>query len=61
VTKAENQPLARVWLLEWDDLVAGVRAATTACLAPRQRVRYLREADAEARAAWEACERRHGR
>ncbi len=34
---------------------------TTACLTVDQRTRYLRESAAEARAAYAACERAHGR
>jgi WD40 repeat protein len=51
----------RLWLLDWRELVASLRAATTACLTPDQRVASLRQSPESARAAWESCERRYGR
>jgi WD40 repeat protein len=51
----------KLWSLDWRDLVASLRAATTACLQPAERIKYLDEPEATARAAWEACERRYGR
>jgi WD40 repeat protein len=60
VTAAEDRT-ARVWRVEWRTLLAFLAMSTTACLTPEDRQRYLAESEAEARAAWEACERRHGR
>jgi WD40 repeat protein len=51
----------RLWRMDWQSLVSSLRAATTACLTPEQRVRHLGEASDRARAASDACERRHGR
>jgi WD40 repeat protein len=53
--------LVKLWSLDWRDLVGSLRAATTACLQPAERIKYLDEPEATARAAWEACERRYGR
>jgi WD40 repeat protein len=52
---------ARLWLLDWNDLLSSLRSATTACLSPEERGRHLGESPARAHAAWKACERRHGR
>lgn len=51
----------KLWSLDWRKLVASLRAATTACLPPAERIKYLDEPEATARAAWETCERRYGR
>ena len=51
----------KLWSLDWRDLVASLRAATTACLLPAERIKYLDEPEATARVAWEVCEHRHGR
>ena len=51
----------RLWTLHWDDLLARLAASTTACLTPGQRIEYLFESAATARAAYETCERAHGR
>ena len=45
----------------WSVLQQALRDATTDCLSPDQRQTYLTETDADADAAYEACERSHGR
>jgi WD40 repeat protein len=52
---------ARLWLVDWKELVTRLRAATTACLRPEQRVAHLGESAERARDAWRSCERRFGR
>jgi len=58
---ASSDATARLRLIDWGELVHALRAATTACLTPDQRVTYLDESRRKARAAWESCERRFGR
>ena len=52
---------ARVWRVTWPVLVEYLRAHVSMCLTPEQRIRYLAESPPEARATYEACERRFGR
>ncbi|MEJ2503859.1 MAG: hypothetical protein P8177_11210, partial [Gemmatimonadota bacterium] len=52
---------ARLWRIGWPQLHAYLTAATTACLSVADRMRFLREGSADARAAFERCERRWGR
>jgi WD40 repeat protein len=61
MTKGENAPLMRLWLLEWDDLLAALGAATNACLTTDNRRRYFHETVGQAQSAWHDCERRLGR
>jgi WD40 repeat protein len=61
VTLNEGDPTVRSWLFEWADLASALEAATTACLTPAERESHLGERPEAARAAWDACERRHGR
>jgi WD40 repeat protein len=60
-TTAEDDPEAHLWLVDWAALTHALRDATTACLTPEERAAYLDEDAGDARAAWAACERRHGR
>ena len=52
---------ARVWRVTWPVLVDYLRARLSLCLTAEQRIRYLAESPPEARATYEACERRFGR
>jgi WD40 repeat protein len=52
---------ARIWPGTLPALQRALRDATTDCLTPEQRQTYLVESDSEARDAYEACERTHGR
>ncbi|WP_437683406.1 nSTAND1 domain-containing NTPase [Sorangium sp. So ce131] len=52
---------ARVWAVSGPPLRKILAEATTECLSPELRKAYLGETEAEARAAYEACERSHGR
>jgi len=51
----------RFWWITWPDLVARIRASTSACLSIDQRKQLLDESDATAREHFAACERRNGR
>jgi WD40 repeat protein len=51
----------RFWWITWRDLVARMRASTTACLTVAQRSELLEESAQLARERHEACERRNGR
>ncbi len=61
VATVSTDDTARLWLLDWGDLVRALRAATHACLTVDQRTTHLHESPDKARAAWEAYERRFGR
>jgi dipeptidyl aminopeptidase/acylaminoacyl peptidase len=61
VVTASSDHTARVWRADWATLIDLLRESTSACLTPADRRRYLGESEDEARAAWEVCERRHGR
>ncbi len=47
--------------VSWRGLLDYLRASTTACLTPEQRMKFLAETSSEATAGHDACERRHGR
>ena len=49
----------RLW--DWQRVLAFLRDATTACLSPADRARYLAEPPVQAREAFDRCERAHGR
>ena len=51
----------KLWRVDWRSLLAFLRSSTTACLEPGDRVRYLNEDAANARATFAECERRFGR
>jgi WD40 repeat protein len=61
VLTASADATARLWLLTLPDVRQALHDATAECLAPSQRATYLDESEPEARAAFEACERRHDR
>jgi hypothetical protein len=62
IVTTSTEKTARVWLFrDIPALQQALRDATTDCLTPEQRQIYLLESDADARAAYEACERSHGR
>jgi WD40 repeat protein len=52
---------ANVWIVDWRTLLQELRSWTTACLKAEERGRFLAETPPEARARYEACERRAGR
>jgi hypothetical protein len=52
---------ARIWPIAIPSLQQALRAATTDCLSLDQRQIYLNESEADARKAYEACERSYGR
>jgi WD40 repeat protein len=52
---------ARLWTIDVETLRARLRSATSDCLPPDMRQRYLGETAAEARQRHEECERSHGR
>ena len=52
---------ARVWSLDWPDLRSLLSSATASCLIATDRVEFLGETQAAARAAWLQCERQNGR
>lgn len=60
VTGADDGVI-RLWRHDLDRLVAVLREATTACLAPSERVAFLGESPSRAEAEHRACERRSGR
>jgi WD40 repeat protein len=61
ILTASGDNTARIWLLDIPALQQLLRDATTDSLTPRDRSTYLLETEAEARAAYEASERSHGR
>ena len=60
---ADGIPAGRDWEQELYRKIRAVpfQALTTACLTVEQRMRYLGESEAEARARYEACDRARGR
>lgn len=60
VTGAEDGAV-RLWRVNGGDLIRQMSKATTACLLPAERVRYLRETAATAREKARTCEASHGR
>ena len=57
----DNAGNVRLWWIAWADLVARMRASTTACLTVDQRVDLLEESPPTARERFTACERHHDR
>ncbi len=53
--------VVRLWRVTLPALKSYLSQATTACIAPRARVQFLAESEAEARSRYEACEGRYGR
>jgi hypothetical protein len=49
----------RLW--EWQRLLRWLREASSACLGPEERGRYLAETPEQAQRAFERCERAQGR
>ena len=60
VASASADGTVRVWRVSWPELLEYVRSNLRACLAPKQRMRYLAESEGDASAASAACERRLG-
>jgi hypothetical protein len=58
---ASDDKTARVWQVSIPALHQALRDATLDCLSPAQRETYLLEAKPDAVAAYQACERAHGR
>jgi WD40 repeat protein len=66
---ASRDSTVRLWPLgekkpapaEWDALLDYLRASTSACLTPEQRLRHLGESPDEAQRAFASCEQQHGR
>ncbi len=61
VLSAGADGVAMLWTVGARSLAEKLRAACALCLPPELRVAYLGESEEEARAAYEACERSHGR
>jgi WD40 repeat protein len=61
VVTASHDGTARVWRVDWKELLVYLRESTTACLNVHQRKQYLRERTGQAEAVFEQCERRYGR
>ena len=62
VATSDDVGTVRVFrLLTWQQMIAWLRASTSACLLPADRERYLGESPSAARNAFERCERAHGR
>ncbi|MND01410.1 hypothetical protein D3C83_203910 [compost metagenome] len=61
VASASTDRTARVFTIDWEDLVSRLRDTTTTCLSAEQRRRYLAEEAERADASWRACERRFDR
>ncbi len=51
---------ARIWRVAWPELRDYLRENVRVCLTPEERTWYLAESPVQARAAFEACERRLG-
>lgn len=51
----------RIWPLRWSDAMRALAASSSACLSEDKRRLFLDQTARTARAAWEACERAHGR
>ena len=51
----------RIWRIGWSSLVEYLQSATTACLTPAQRMRYLGEEPGTAQPRFAECETRNGR
>jgi len=51
----------RFWWVTWPDLIARMRASTTACLTIAQRISLLDEPQERTQQRFAACERRNGR
>jgi len=60
VTGAEDG-MVRLWRIRASELVEYMAKASTACLTPAERVRFIGETQKTARPAYEACEAAHGR
>lgn len=61
VVTASEDGTARVWSVGWEALSEHLRNATTVCLTPTQRERYLVETPQEAEERYQECEQSHGR
>jgi WD40 repeat protein len=61
VVTASVDKTVRFWHVTLPDLQQALREANVDCLSPPQRQTYLTESEADARRAYEACERSHGR
>src|SRR5262249_48201577 len=61
IITAFNDMTTQEWSLSIPALQQDLRAASTDCLPPNLRRTYLDKSDALARAAYETCERSHGR
>jgi hypothetical protein len=57
----DAQPPAPLATLGWNSLTSYLKTSTTACLAPPQRARLLKESESEAQKGYESCELSHGR
>lgn len=56
---ADDARVFRLW--EWQRLLRWLREASSACLGPEERGRYLAETPEQAQRAFERCERAQGR
>ena len=61
VVTASTNKTARVWTILGERLQAAIRAATTVCLDPPFRTRYLGESPEDALQKYRTCEQAHGR
>jgi WD40 repeat protein len=61
VLTASEDNTARVWMVNWDLILALLRESTKACLTPSQRRELIGESTEESQAKYEECERQYGR
>jgi WD40 repeat protein len=61
VVTASADRTARVWTIDWRELIARLRASTTSCLTPAERIEILEESAAEAAVHSAGCDRVSGR
>lgn len=61
VITASKDNTARIWLVTVPALQEALRNATTYCLTPEQRQRFLLESEVDAKSRYEACERSYHR
>ena len=61
VISTSEDGTARIWRTGWRELVSYLRSMTSASLTAEERMIYLGESESDARAAYEAAEKRFGR
>jgi WD40 repeat protein len=61
VISTSEDGTGRIWRTGWRELVSYLRSLTSASLTAEERMIYLGESESDARAAYEAAEKRFGR